>query len=111
VETLERIFGFLGVDPTFRAPELTATHNTAAQHSRPNPAGRAVARVLRGTLGRERAQALRGRAPAALKAPFRTRIEQPALSAEVHAELREELRDDVERLRSHTGLALAGWSL
>jgi hypothetical protein len=46
-----------------------------------------------------------------LKAPFRTRIEQPALSAEVHAELREELREDVERLRSHSGLGLAGWSL
>ena len=110
-ETLARVFGFLGVDPQFRAHDFAATHNVAAQHSRPNRAGRVVAGALRRTLSPERAQALRAHAPAALKAPFRTRIERPALSPALREQLAEELRGDVEQLRAHTGQAFAGWSL
>jgi hypothetical protein len=111
VETLERVFAFLGVDPTFRSPAFTATHNRVAQHSRPNRAGRLLGGALRRALSAERAQVLRERAPAALKAPFRTPVERPALSPELREQLEEELRDDVERLRAHTGQAFAAWSL
>jgi len=110
-ETLARVFGFLGVDPQFRAHDFAATHNVAAQHSRPNRAGRVVAGALRRTLSPERAQALRAHAPAVLKAPFRTRVEPPAISPALREQLTEELRGDVEQLRAHTGQAFAGWSL
>jgi hypothetical protein len=46
-----------------------------------------------------------------LKAPFRTEVEAPVLSAAVREELADELVSDVERLRAHTGLAFDGWSL
>ena len=70
-----------------------------------------VAGLLERTVSPERALALRARAPAALKARFRARVEPPALSAELREDLAEELRDDVERLRAFTGQAFAGWSL
>jgi len=111
VETLERVFAFLGVDASFRSPAFTATHNRASQHSRPNRAGRLVGGALRRALSPERAQVLRARAPAALKAPFRTAVERPILSPKLRAQLADELRDDVERLRAHTGQAFAAWSL
>jgi Sulfotransferase domain len=70
-ETLERIFGFVGVDPTFRSRAFKRRHNVATgQPSRP-----------------------------------------PVLRPEVRERLAEELRDDVDSLRSYTGLAFAGWSL
>jgi Sulfotransferase domain len=110
-ETLERVFAFLGVDASFRAPEFAADHNTATGHSRPNRAGRVVAGLLERTVSADRALALRTHAPAALKASFRARVEPPALSADLRERLTEELREDVKRLRAFTGRAFAGWSL
>jgi hypothetical protein len=110
-ETLERVFAFVGIDPAFRSPEFTATHNAATQHTRPTRAGRLVSAALSRTLTPERAQMLRERAPAALKDRLRTPVAAPVLSPELREQLAEELREDVELLRSHTGQAFAGWSL
>jgi hypothetical protein len=110
-ETLASVFAFLGVDPSFQSPEFELRHNAATGRTRMNRAGQTVSSLLERTLGPSRSHALRSRAPAALKSPFRYEVEPPVLPDELRAELEAELRDDVERLRAHTGLAFSGWSL
>jgi hypothetical protein len=110
-EVLARIFSFLEVDATFSSPSFERTHNAGVGRNAPNRAGTAVATLLERTLGQARATAVRGRAPYALKAPFRRHAPRPVLSDAARARLEDELRDDVARLRAHTGLALAGWTV
>jgi len=110
-ETLQAVFRFLGVDPAFRSAEFEVAHNAATGRTRMNRAGRGVSALLERTLGPRGSQALRARTPAALKSPFRQEVAPPVLTDELRAKLEEELRDDVERLRAHTGLAFSGWSI
>ena len=110
-ETLERVFRFLGVDPSFRTPEFEQWHNLGVTHGRTTRSGQAALRVLRGTLGTRGALAVRRLAPRAVKARFRTPYERPVPSPELRARLEDELRPEVEQLRGHTGLAFAGWSI
>ena len=63
------------------------------------------------TLGPARAQVVRGQAPRALKARFRSATVMPVLEDDLRQELAYELRPEVERLRAETGLPFAGWSL
>jgi Sulfotransferase domain len=109
--SLPRIFEFAGADPDFRSAEFARAHNAATGRTRRNRAGEAVSTLLERTLGPARSQALRERAPQAIKSPFRYEVEPAVLPGPLRAELEEELREDVERLRAHTGLAFAGWSL
>jgi hypothetical protein len=111
VDVLARIFAFLGVDSAFRSPGFVRTHNAATGRIRRNRAGEAVSVLLERTLGSTRSQMLRARAPRALKAPFRSEAPPAVLPETLRAELEEELRDEVARLRAHTGLAFAGWTL
>jgi sulfotransferase family protein len=110
-EVLAGVFAFVGVDPSFRSPAFRRAHNAATGRTRRNRAGQAVSTLLERTLGSQRSQALREHAPQALKAPFRYEVEAPMLTDELRATLEAELRGEVERLREHTGLAFAGWSI
>jgi hypothetical protein len=74
-ETLVRIFRFVGVDPGFRSPSFSRSHNVA--------------------MGRRR----------------RSWRRRPTLRPDVRERLADELRGEVDRLRTHTGLAFDGWSL
>ena len=110
-EVLARVFAFLGVDASFRSAEFERSHNAATGRTRRNRAGQTVSSLLERTLGPARSQALRQRAPQALKSPFRYEVEAAVLPQRQREELEHELRDDAERLRAHTGLAFAGWSV
>ena len=110
-ETLRRVFRFLGVDPDYRSPDFAEWHNPGVTHGRTTRTGQRVLRVLHRTLGANAALAVRRAAPAAVKARFRTPYERPVPSPELRARLEDELREDVERLRAHTGLAFSGWSI
>jgi Sulfotransferase domain len=109
--SLQKIFEFVGVDPSFESTGFERAHNAGTGRTRRNRAGDAVSTLLERTLGRARSQALRERAPQALKSPFRYEVEPAALPDELRTELEDELRDDTERLRAHAGLAFAGWSV
>jgi hypothetical protein len=110
-EVLARIFALVGVDPTFRSPEFERTHNAATGRIAPNRAGEALLTVLDRALGPAGARALRKRAPDGLKTPFRHEAAPPVLPDELRAKLEDEVRDDVAKLRAHTGLAFAGWTV
>jgi len=109
--SLPTIFELVGVDPSFESAGFERAHNAGTGRTRRNRAGQAVSAVLERTLGPTRSQALRERAPQALKSPFRYEVEPAALPDELRTELEDELRDDAERLRAHAGLAFAGWSV
>lgn len=109
--SLPRIFELVGVDPSFESAGFERAHNAGTGRTRRNRAGQAVSAALERTLGPTRSQALRERAPQALKSPFRYEVEPAALPDELRTELEDELRDDAERLRAHAGLAFAGWSV
>jgi len=110
-ETLRRIFEFVGVDPSFRSSKFELSHNAATGRTRLSTSGRVLSSVLDRTLGGHRAQALRARAPRTLKSAFVTELEPPVLPSALRDELERELSGEVERLRAHTGLAFAGWSV
>jgi hypothetical protein len=109
--SLPRIFEFAGVDPSFESAAFERAHNAGTGRTRRNRAGEAVSTLLERTLGPARSQALRERAPQALKSPFRYEVGPAALTGELRAELEDELRGDAEQLRAHTGLAFAGWTV
>jgi len=110
-ETLARIFEFLGVDTAFRSARFELSHNAATGRTRITGTGRMLSSIAQRTLGQSGAQALRAHAPRALKSAFKSEVEPPALPSDLREELERELRDEVERLRAHTGLAFAGWSV
>jgi hypothetical protein len=110
-ETLERIFEFLGVDAGFRSPAFQRAHNSATGRTRITSSGRRLSSILERTVGPSRTQALGARLPTAVKAAFKSEVEPPLLPEPLRKELERELRGEVERLRAHTGLAFAGWSV
>jgi hypothetical protein len=108
--TMRRVFEFLQVDPEFRSPRFDTVHNERARKLRLNTAGhwlrrhgqlqrvRRVSRVLPDPL-RERSKAL-------LTNPVAT----PSLDPVLRSELAAYLREDADRLRAYTGMALDHWS-
>ena len=109
--TMAQVFSFLGVDPAHRSPELRHRHNQADESGRLTVPGRLVLRGLNAALGPRRASRARELTPPRMRAQFRLPYERPVPSATVRAWLEDELRPEVERLRQHTGLPLADWSL
>ena len=110
-ETLAQIFSFLGVDSGFRSEVFDRVHNRAIGRERRTATGRVAVNLLNRALGPQRTSTLARQTPAALKSRFRYSVERPTLSQPLRERLATELRDDVDRLRKHTGLAFAGWSL
>jgi hypothetical protein len=102
---------WLQLEPSFRSPRFRRAHNAATGRVRRNRAGEAVSTLLVRTLGPGRSQALREHVPPALKRPFRYEVEPAELPPALRTELEEEVRGDAMRLRAHTGLAFAGWSI
>jgi hypothetical protein len=109
--SLPRIFEFVGVDPSFESAGFERVHNAGTGRTRRKGTGEAISTLLERTLGPDLSQTLRERTPEALKSPFRYEAEPAVLPDELRAELEDELRDDAEKLRAHTGLAFAGWSI
>jgi hypothetical protein len=107
LETMARIFRFLGVDDSVSSPAWERRLNRSSDKRRPRrllggPGGRAGVRLLR---------RLPERAAAPLRPVLTRPIERPALDRALRERLAEALRPDAERLRAHTGQTFATWSL
>lgn len=109
-ETLTAIFRFLGVDPGFRSDTFEVRHNRTRPLQR-SRIGLAMLKALYGALGPKVAYAIASNAPEGLKGRFRRPIERPVVEGALRERLVGELQDDVRRLRAHTGLDFAGWSV
>jgi hypothetical protein len=90
--TMAQVFGFLGVDPAHRSPELRHRHNQADESGRLTVPGRLVLRGLNAALGPRRASRARELTPPRMRGQFRLPYERPVPSAKVRARLEDELR-------------------
>jgi len=108
LETLRRVFEFVGVDSGFSHPGFAAQRHRTARKRRGTPITRMLDRLdrRRGTVSARRARALAGAI-----FPFGRSIKVPDVRGALPPETLRSLRDDAERLRELTGLDLSGWSI
>jgi hypothetical protein len=102
--TLQEVFGFLGVDPSYEDSRFAHASQKmpAAASRRRNPLKSwMVRRKLRGVYWTERN----------LPWLFGPPLAKPELSRELRSELIEKLAPDVEALRAFSGLELESWTL
>lgn len=109
--TLQRAFGFLGVDTSFSSPDFERIHNPRERKVRANPVGVWLHRrdlLRRGrSASRGLPQPLRERLKSVVSEPVSTPVLEPRLRAELQAYL----SDDADRLRVFTGQSFATWSV
>jgi hypothetical protein len=108
LETLQRIFEFVGVDPGFSHPGFATQRHRTARKRRGTPLTRILEGIdrRRGSVSARRLRALGGRI-----LPLGRSIEVPDVRGALPPETLRSLRDDAERLRDLTGLDLSGWSI
>lgn len=107
--TLERVFAFVGADPTFRHPDHERTVNTTSDKRPATALGASVRKRINGTpidtrLVRGAIRRVEGLVP-------RPPVERVDVRDALAPEVVEQLREDAVRLRSFTGLALDHWSV
>ncbi len=109
--TMQRVFEFLGVDPSFYHPRFERMkHRTSSHRRRKTWAGTAVSAVARRATRRFDAPGwIAWRAERLLVFPFARRIERPVLAGSVKEQLMAELRDNAVRLRGFTGEEYGSW--
>lgn len=108
-QTMQRIFRFLGVDPSFSSPWFRVRRHRSEEKRRDNQVGRAIQNLTLRIVARSADSMVRHSIERLLTRPFSTPVERPTLSEALRAELIDYFRDDVTRLRASTGLALDGW--
>jgi hypothetical protein len=107
MQTLRRVYEFLGVDSSWQPPDLWREFHTGSEHRRP------VDHLIRKLPGY---RSLASVAPLSLKRlkyrlTTRKAAPEPALSESVRRELEDRLRDDVRRLRRYMGDDFDAWGL
>ena len=109
IETLQQVFGFVGVDPGYRHRSFERTVHATGGKRRVSPIGAAIERTIRRTpFGRHLPTGAAARVEGLLPGGV---IERPDIRAALSPEALEVLREDARRLREFTGLALDHWTV
>jgi hypothetical protein len=110
-KTLEMIFRFLGVDPTFSSEEFRRLRHLSRDKRRKTSLGRQLTRVP--FLERLRVQSpeLWWHFERLLLRPLTRRIERPQVSADLRRKLTAYFRDDSRHLQEYAGRVFPGWSV
>jgi hypothetical protein len=109
LETLRRVFEFVGVDPGFSHPRFSDERHKTARKTRATRLAMELERIGETRHGRHIPQ-LFWRAVGNLF-PFRRAIRAPDVRAALPPETLRSLREDAERLRELTGREFATWSI
>lgn len=107
---MRRVFEFLGVDADFVSQDFEAVHFTAMARRRRRPVATAILALDR-WVGNERSENARRRVPARIRRMLTVPLERPALEPALRARLEQLYTPDAARLREHTGLSFASWSV
>jgi len=99
--TMQRIFGFVGVDPAFDSPEFEIRRHRTQSKRRTNPVGTALKRI----------PGVRGRLEKVITRPFSRETEPPVLTETMRQRLIGVLGEDVASLRKLTGESFSEWSI
>jgi hypothetical protein len=110
-ESLRRVFRFLGVDEEFVSPQFDQRWGTRESKRAWTGVGRSLAYS-------RLADAVRALPPGPRQAIFRPirklttrKLEAPQVNQELRRRLEDAFREEVERFRDLTGLALADWAI
>jgi hypothetical protein len=109
LETLQRLFEFVGVDPSFSHASFSDERHRTARKTRPTPLVRPVERIGQTSSGRRGPTRL-WRAVDNLF-PFRRTIRVPDVRDALPPRTLRALREDAERLRELTGREFPDWSI
>jgi hypothetical protein len=113
--TMKRVYGYLGVDPSFAPANLIEDYNaTRAKEMRViRPQAKVISRTLRRIPGYRSVTAVAPAPLLRLRHRITARPIQPdlSLSPAVRQELEARLRPDIERLRTYLGDAFDGWGI
>jgi hypothetical protein len=109
VETMYRIFRFLGIDENFWSPAMEIERFTAGRRRR-NMAGRALWVIGGTTIGARRSRQVVRHVPAWLSGrPFTSPLPPTVLSPNLRRRLESTLADDAARFRILTGMGFESW--
>ncbi len=110
-KTLEKVFSFLNVDSSFQSRKFAFTWH----ESRFNRRKTRIGKYLEGLSLKRRLQflpfELRGAVDGLIFLPFSRRVKRPRLNERLRKDLAAFLKQDIDRLRSHTGDCYHEWSL
>jgi hypothetical protein len=107
---LRRVFGFLGVNGEFVSHDFDEVHFPAKERRRRRPVAKAVLGLDR-AVGNDRSYNARRRVPARIRAMLTVPLQPPVLEPALRARLEQLYAPDVARLREHTGMRFASWSV
>jgi hypothetical protein len=110
-ETMQKVFGFLGVDDTFYSRKFSSIKHPSSHKRRKTSAGNYLARTALMRAVARLPFEIRGKVEALLYFPLSRRIERPVLDEKLRKALTDYLADDVSRLRAYTGYAFGEWCL
>lgn len=108
-ETMQAVFRFLNVDETFSSPEFTKIMNPSTSRRRRNWFSLQLDRLNYVDLIRRIPPNIRIPVGRLLYIPFSRPVTRPIVPEWLRLELKECLRDDLNRLRALTGWDLAEW--
>jgi hypothetical protein len=111
LESLQKIFRFLEVDPSFLSPHFSVIRNRTASKRRKNRLGK----FLNGMPGMHLIERLppgwQYHLQHVLYWPFSSKIERPRLAPDLQERLRACFGEDVRSLRAYTGCAFEQWRI
>jgi hypothetical protein len=104
--TMQEVFAFLGVDPSFYDPRFERIMHPTSHRRRRAPLTMFVDAVARGM---RLPDPIAFQVQRFLPYPFSRRLERPVLDEPLRDRLTRELQDDANRLRKLTGKEFPGW--
>jgi len=108
-ETLRRVFEFLNVDETFHSPKFVHIKHESAGKRRRKRIGTLMKQFAEVNMAKIFSTDTRMKLGGMLYLPFSSGIERPVLEEGLRRELVGFFREDITRLREHTGDAFEAW--
>jgi hypothetical protein len=108
-KTLQGIFKFLDVDDTFYSEKFADIKHKSVDKGRRGRIGQLLKRLSERNIAKVFSTDTRMRIGRILHLPFSTEIERAELDESLRADLIDFLREDIDRLREHTGFDLETW--
>lgn len=111
LQTLRRVFRFLGIDDRFDSPRFATVRHRSTYKRRKNRVGLALDRTLGAGFIRRLPPSLRWPVQMMLYGPFSSPVPRPILSPVLRRRLADDLKEDADQLRAYTGRDLTYWSV
>ena len=108
-QTLQKVFGFLGVDETFYSPKFSNIRHKSIGKRRKNRIGLLLKRLSETNAAKMFLVETRRKVGRVLYLPFSSKIERPKLDENLQGKLIDYLSDDINCLKQFTGCDFKNW--